>query len=61
MDGNGRLLLPPTLRTFASLDKKVMLVGLGEKAELWSEESWNTMLDEPDDGFMPEEMNDLSL
>ncbi|UZE95568.1 division/cell wall cluster transcriptional repressor MraZ [Alkalimarinus alittae] len=61
MDGNGRLLLPPTLRAFANLDKKVMLVGLGDKAELWSEQSWNDMLDEPDDGFMPEEMNNLSL
>ena len=61
MDGNGRLLLPPTLREFASLDKKVMLVGLGEKAELWSEQSWNDMLDEADDEPMPDEMSNLSL
>jgi len=61
MDGNGRLLLPPTLREFASLDKKVVLVGLGDKAELWSEQSWNEMLDESDDEPMPEEMNNLSL
>jgi len=61
MDGNGRLLLPPTLREFANLDKKVVLVGLGDKAELWSEQSWNDMLDESDDEPMPEEMNNLSL
>jgi len=61
MDGNGRLLLPSTLRDFASLDKKAVLVGLGEKAELWSEKSWNEMLDETDDEPMPEEMNNLSL
>lgn len=61
MDGNGRLLLPSTLRDFASLDKKAVLVGLGEKAELWSEQSWNEMLDESDDEPMPEEMNNLSL
>jgi len=61
MDGNGRLLLPPTLREFANLDKKVVLVGLGDKAELWSEQSWNEMLDESDDEPMPEEMNNLSL
>jgi MraZ protein len=61
MDGNGRLLLPSTLREYANLDKKVMLVGLGEKAELWSEQSWNEMLDESDDEPMPDEMQNLSL
>jgi len=61
MDGNGRLLLPQTLRDYASLDKKAMLVGLGDKAELWSEQSWNDMLDEDDDDLMPEEMMNLSL
>jgi len=61
MDGNGRLLLPQTLRDYANLDKKAMLVGLGDKAELWSEQSWNDMLDEDDDDLMPEEMMNLSL
>ena len=61
MDANGRLLLPQTLREYANLDKKAMLVGLGEKAELWSEQSWNDMLDEDDDDPMPEEMQGLSL
>lgn len=61
MDGNGRMLLPSTLRDFANLDKKVVLVGLGDKAELWSEQSWNDMLDESDDEPMPEEMSNLSL
>ncbi len=61
MDGNGRLLLPSILRDYASLDKKVVLVGLGEKAELWREESWNELLDESDDEPMPEEMKNLSL
>lgn len=61
MDSNGRLLLPQTLRDYACLDKKVMLVGLGEKAELWSEQSWNDMLDEDDDDLMPDEMKGLSF
>jgi len=61
MDGNGRLLLPQTLRDYANLDKKAMLVGLGDKAELWSEQSWNEMLDEDDDDLMPDEMMNLSL
>lgn len=61
MDGNGRLLLPQTLRDYAALDKKAMLVGLGEKAELWSEQGWNAMLDEDDDDPMPDEMKGLSF
>jgi len=40
MDKNGRLLLPPTLRTFAKLDKQIMLVGQGKKFEIWDELRW---------------------
>ena len=39
LDGNGRVLLPSILRDYANLDKKLVLVGLNEKAELWSEEN----------------------
>jgi MraZ protein len=41
MDGQGRVLLPPSLRSFAVLDKRVALVGQGKKFELWDEETWN--------------------
>ncbi len=41
MDGQGRVLLPPALRSFAALDKRVALVGQGKKFELWDEEAWN--------------------
>ncbi|NKB46346.1 MAG: division/cell wall cluster transcriptional repressor MraZ [Legionellales bacterium] len=40
LDGNGRILLPPLLREYAGLDKKIMLVGQGKKFEIWSEERW---------------------
>jgi MraZ protein len=40
IDGAGRLLISPTLRSFATLDKQVMLVGLGNKFELWDEDKW---------------------
>jgi MraZ protein len=41
MDGNGRVLLPPPLREFACLERKVVLAGQGNKFELWDEERWN--------------------
>lgn len=40
MDGNGRILIPPRLREFAGLDKRVVLAGLGIKFEIWNEEAW---------------------
>ena len=41
VDKNGRLLVPPTLRSFAELDKQVMLVGQGKKFEIWDEARWH--------------------
>ena len=41
IDGQGRILLPPGLRKFANLDKRVALVGQGKKFDLWDEETWN--------------------
>ena len=40
-DGNGRILVPATLRQFAQLDKQVMVVGQGKKLELWDEARWH--------------------
>jgi MraZ protein len=38
-DGNGRIVLPPTHRAMAGLEKKVVLLGMGGKFELWSEQA----------------------
>lgn len=46
MDAQGRVLLPPSLRDFASLDKRVALVGQGNKFELWDEDAWVGRRDE---------------
>jgi MraZ protein len=40
IDGAGRVLLPPVLREIAHLDKTVMMVGQGNKLEIWSEADW---------------------
>ncbi|HEB97013.1 MAG TPA: transcriptional regulator MraZ [Sedimenticola thiotaurini] len=46
MDGQGRVLLPPPLRQFAGLEKRVVMIGQGRKFELWDEELWNRQRDE---------------
>ncbi|MFU8797818.1 MAG: division/cell wall cluster transcriptional repressor MraZ [Gammaproteobacteria bacterium] len=40
LDGNGRLLVPPPLRDYATLEKELMLVGQGKKFEIWSAPQW---------------------
>ena len=38
-DKGSRLLLPISLRQVAALEKKVVMLGLGEKFEIWSDEA----------------------
>ena len=45
MDGQGRVLLPPPLRQFAGLEKHAVLIGQGNKFELWDEGRWNDQRD----------------
>jgi MraZ protein len=40
MDNQGRLLLPEKLRSFANMDKKIVLVGQLNKFEIWNEDAW---------------------
>lgn len=40
MDNQGRLLLPEKLRRYARMDKKIVLVGLLNKFEIWNEDAW---------------------
>lgn len=62
IDGNGRVLLPPTLRDYAGLEKELMLVGQGRKLELWSEQRWFAWLDEAsEDDELPEEALTLNV
>ncbi len=64
MDGNGRILLPPLLREYGRLEKRVMLVGQGNKFELWDERCWSESrelwLAESEEA-LPAELETLSL
>src|SRR3990167_4083686 len=37
LDSHGRLLLAPLLREYAELDKKIVMIGQGNKFEIWNE------------------------
>ncbi|MEE8264144.1 MAG: division/cell wall cluster transcriptional repressor MraZ [Gammaproteobacteria bacterium] len=46
MDGQGRILLPQPLRDYAGLVKQTVMLGQGNKFELWEETAWNQQRDQ---------------
>ena len=66
LDGHGRVLLPPKLREFADLARQAVLIGQGNRFELWDEARWNERRDEWLKGEepgtdLPAELESLSL
>ena len=44
LDGNGRVLLSPELRKFASIERLVMFIGQGTYFEIWNASAWDAQL-----------------
>jgi MraZ protein len=42
LDSQGRIVLPEYLRTYAGLDKHIIIAGLYNRIEVWNEDSWRT-------------------
>ena len=64
LDGNGRVLLPAALREYARLEKRAVLVGQGNKLELWSDDLWAAECEEAltaGEAEMPTELLELKL
>lgn len=67
LDSTGRLLLSPVLRKYACLDKQVVMIGQGNKFEIWDETMWeekrNSWLAEEAAQLLdiPDEMKSFSL
>lgn len=41
-DKQERILVPPSLRQYAGLDKEIVLVGVLDHFEIWSRENWDS-------------------
>jgi len=41
LDGQGRILLPQSLRDFSGLKKNVTVVGAGDCAQFWDSDTWD--------------------
>jgi MraZ protein len=43
LDKQGRILIPPGMREHAGMEKNVLWLGHGQKAELWARERWQAL------------------
>lgn len=50
-DAQGRIVVPAKLRSYAKLEKETVIVGVHNRAEIWSAQEWNSM-----DEMTPEAM-----
>ncbi|MCR5388209.1 MAG: division/cell wall cluster transcriptional repressor MraZ [Lachnospiraceae bacterium] len=61
VDKQGRILLPGTLREYASLEKEIVLAGVFNRVEIWDKAKWddNSTYDDMDE--IAEHMAELGL
>lgn len=50
-DTQNRITLPVPLRTYAGLDRDLVVIGAGSHAEIWDAEAWNTYLAATESGY----------
>ncbi|HIR85358.1 MAG TPA: division/cell wall cluster transcriptional repressor MraZ [Candidatus Galloscillospira excrementavium] len=55
-DSQGRIVIPQKLRTFAGLGKDAVIIGVHNRAEIWSAERWKA---EEEEEMTPEKMNEI--
>lgn len=51
IDGKGRINIPHSLLTLANIKQKVIMIGLSNKIEIWSETNWNDFNEDTKDKF----------
>ncbi len=53
LDSQGRVLVPQKLREYAGIEKNVVILGAGDRAEIWRDDKWTS--------FEESEVNDETL
>jgi MraZ protein len=50
-DRQGRVTLPPLLRTYAGLEHECVVIGAYNRVEIWDAAAWQRYTDEQEDAF----------
>lgn len=61
LDKQGRIIVPPSLREYASLNKEVILVGQVRTIEIWSKEKWEEVFNKSKKECDYKSLSDLGL
>jgi len=63
LDKQGRFIVPEYLRSYAGLQKKLVVVGVSTRIELWDEDTWNAYRTktEEDAEAIAEQLGDLGV
>lgn len=63
LDALGRILIPDYLKSYAKLEKKIVIVGVYNRLEIWNEEIWNKYKEaaEKDTNEMAEKLGELGV
>ncbi|QDH70962.1 division/cell wall cluster transcriptional repressor MraZ [Marilutibacter alkalisoli] len=62
LDGNGRITVPASHRAAVGIERKAVLLGMGDKFELWSEQAHHAQIQQTvSDEDLSDELLDLQL
>ncbi len=63
LDGQGRIVLPTFLRTYAGIGQDAVIIGVNNRLELWARERWHEMRSkvEEESGFIAEQLAGLGI
>ncbi|MBN2261032.1 MAG: division/cell wall cluster transcriptional repressor MraZ [Clostridiales bacterium] len=63
LDKQGRILIPQNLREHSKIEKEIMIIGVGTRVEIWSQEEWDRYKDPDNISYdeIAEHMSDLGI
>ncbi|ACB84878.1 division/cell wall cluster transcriptional repressor MraZ [Natranaerobius thermophilus] len=63
LDKQGRISLPSNLRDYAALQKDVVIIGVSNRVEIWSQEKWDNYQQQAESSFenIAEEIVDFDI
>lgn len=51
LDKQGRISLPINLREFADFEDQIVIIGLGNRIELWAKNKWSNYMEDVEDSY----------